>query len=31
MEKNQSMECEGNGDGHQHGRKPWIPEPVPIA
>jgi len=22
---------EGKGDGHQHGRKPRIPEPVPIA
>jgi len=22
---------EGKGDGHQHGRKPWTPEPVPIA
>ena len=25
------MEGEGKGDGHQHGRKPRIPEPVPIA
>jgi len=26
-----NMEGEGKGDGHQHGRKPRIPEPVPIA
>jgi len=25
------MVGEGKGDGHQHGRKPRIPEPVPIA
>jgi len=25
------MEGEGMGDGHQHGRKPRIPEPLPIA
>jgi len=25
------MEGEGKDDGHQHGRKPRIPEPVPIA
>ena len=25
------MEGEGKGDGHQHGRKPRITEPVPIA
>jgi len=25
------MEGKGKGDGHQHGRKPRIPEPVPIA
>jgi len=24
-------EGEGKGDGHQHGRKPRIPETVPIA
>ena len=26
--KHQDMEGEGKGDGHQHGRKPRIPEPV---
>jgi len=31
MEKHQDMEGEGKGDGHQNGRKPRIPEPVPIA
>ena len=31
MEKHRDMEGEGKGDGHQHGRKPRIPEPVPIA
>ena len=25
------MEGEGNGDGHQYGRKPRTPEPIPIA
>jgi len=25
------MEGEGKGDGHQHERKPRIPEPVSIA
>jgi len=25
------MEGEEKGDGHQHGRKPKIPEPAPIA
>ena len=25
------MEGEGKGDGHQHGRKPRTPEPIPIA
>jgi len=25
------MEGEGKGDGHQNGRKPRIPEPVPIS
>jgi len=25
------MEGEGKGDGHQHGRKPRIPEPVSIV
>jgi len=29
--KHRAMEGEGKGDGHQHGRKPRIPEPVPIA
>ena len=26
-----SMESEGKGDGHQYGRKPRTPEPIPIA
>ena len=25
------MESEGKGDGHQYGRKPRTPEPIPIA
>ena len=25
------MEGEGKGDGHQYGRKPRTPEPIPIA
>jgi len=29
--KHRDIEGEGKGDGHQHGRKPRIPEPVPIA
>jgi len=29
--KHRDMKGEGNGDGHQHGRKPRIPKPVPIA
>src|SRR6218665_78487 len=29
--KHRDMEGEGKGDGHQHGRKPRILEPVPIA
>jgi len=28
MEKRRDTEDEGKGDGHQHGRKPRIPEPV---
>ena len=31
MEKHQDMEGEGKGNGHQHGQKPRIPEPVSIA
>jgi len=31
MEKHRDMEGEGKGDGHQHGRKPRIPEPVLIV
>jgi len=27
-EKHRDVEGEGKGDGHQHGRKPRIPEPV---
>jgi len=30
-EKHRDMEGEGKGDGHQHGRKPRIPEPVLIV
>jgi|SRR6218665_2734824 len=26
-----SMESEENGDGHQYGRRPSTPEPIPIA
>src|SRR6218665_2698095 len=29
--KTPSTEGEGKGDGHQYGRKPWTPEPIPIA
>jgi len=29
--KTPSMEDEGKGDGHQYGRKPRTPEPIPIA
>ena len=29
--KTPSMEGEGKGDGHQYGRKPRTPEPIPIA
>src|SRR6218665_2162302 len=29
--KTSSMEGEGKGDGHQYGRKPRTPEPIPIA
>src|SRR6218665_2216000 len=29
--KTPSMESEGKGDGHQYGRKPRTPEPIPIA
>ena len=29
--KTQSMEGEGRGDGHQYGRKPRTPEPIPVA
>jgi len=29
--KTPSMEGKGKGDGHQYGRKPRIPEPIPIA
>ena len=29
--KTPSMEGEGKGDGHQYGRKPRSPEPIPIA
>jgi len=25
------MEIEGKGDGHQYGREPRTPEPIPIA
>ena len=25
------MEDKGKGDGHQYGRKPMTPEPIPIA
>src|SRR6218665_4008872 len=28
--KTPSMEGEGKGDGHQYGRKPRTPEPIPI-
>jgi len=28
MEKHRDMEGKGKGDGHQHGWKPRIPEPV---
>jgi len=31
MEKHCDMEGKGNGVGHQHGRKPRIPEPVLIS
>jgi len=31
MEKHPDVEGEGKDVGHQHGRKPRIPEPVPIA
>ena len=31
IENIEIMEGEGKGDGHQHGRKPRILEPVPIA
>jgi len=31
MEKHRDMAGEGKCDGHQHERKPRIPEPVPIA
>jgi len=31
MEKHRDMEGEGKGDGHQHGRKPRISEPVLIV
>ena len=26
-----SMESKGKGNGHQYGRKPRTPEPIPIA
>src|SRR6218665_3500449 len=29
--KTPSMGSEGKGDGHQYGRKPRTPEPIPIA
>src|SRR6218665_1502052 len=29
--KTPSLEGEGKGDGHKHGRKPRTPEPIPIA
>src|SRR6218665_3213927 len=29
--KTSSMEGEGKGDGHQYGRKPRTPEPIPKA
>src|SRR6218665_614413 len=29
--KTSSMEGEGKGDGHQYGRKPRSPKPIPIA
>jgi len=29
--KTPSMEGEEKGDGHQYGRKPRTPEPIPIA
>ena len=29
--KTPSMESEEKGDGHQYGRKPRTPEPIPIA
>ena len=29
--KTPSMEGEGKGDGHQYGRKPRTPKPIPIA
>src|SRR6218665_3312784 len=29
--KTPSMEGEGRGDGHQYGRKPRTPEPIPTA
>jgi len=29
--KTPSMESEGKGDGHQYGRKPRTPEPIPNA
>jgi len=28
MEEHRDMESEGKADGHQHGRKPRIPEPA---
>ena len=30
MENTLNMESEGKGDGHQYGRKPRTPEPIPI-
>ena len=29
--KTPSMEGVGKGDGHQYGRKPRTPEPIPVA
>jgi len=29
--KTPSVEGKGKGDGHQYGRKPRTPEPIPIA
>src|SRR6218665_1925876 len=29
--KTPSIEGEGKGDGHQYGRKPRTPEPIPVA